>query len=266
MNYNKSLKAWSWINAVVFFMILIVNYMGAAGVFNGMSQKIVSDKYKTLITPAGFTFSIWGLIYLSMGIIILRIFLKIRDEDYRVFIKTASPFFLIHGLFNMGWIVSFSYEKIGLSVFMIIGLLFCLIQICKKTTLILKHGAWPIEFLAFGLYTGWVTIATVVNISAWLVKINWSRWGLEPFLWSSIVLVAALGLVTHRAMKLKNFSYTLAVAWAYFGIFKAHSFSGDFEGAYPQIQIVLGLGTFYLIGLSLYLFKNNLAFFKRKGN
>ncbi|MFM1581668.1 tryptophan-rich sensory protein [Helcococcus bovis] len=106
-----STKVKSWINLIVFAITLIINYLTASGFINGMSQKVVSNKYNTLITPAGFAFSIWGLIYLLIGISLVYMLLNNKETRVKSLINILTPIFLFNCLFNILWNISFLYEK-----------------------------------------------------------------------------------------------------------------------------------------------------------
>ena len=98
-----STKAKSWINLLVFLITLIVNYLTASGIINGMSQKVVSNKFNTLITPAGFTFSIWGLIYFLIGISLIYMLVKDKETKVKNLIDILTPIFLLNLLLNILW-------------------------------------------------------------------------------------------------------------------------------------------------------------------
>ena len=127
-----STKAKSWINLIVFLITLIVNYLTASGFVNGMSQKVVSNKYNTLITPAGFAFSIWGIIYSLIGISLIYMLVKGKETKVKNLIGLLTPIILINFVFNILWNISFSYEKLGISAIFIFLLLINLILINKN--------------------------------------------------------------------------------------------------------------------------------------
>ena len=123
---NMKTKTKTWINLIVFLVMIAFNTLGAFGFINGMSQKEVSDKFHTLITPAPLTFSIWGVIYTLLLITLIVMIVKEKEETYKKLIDIFTPLFLLSSLFNILWIVSFSYEKIGISTIFIFALLISL--------------------------------------------------------------------------------------------------------------------------------------------
>ena len=120
-------------NIVMFVGTLIVNYLTTAGI--GILKPIgnISDEYNTLLTPPGWAFSIWGLIY--AGLFLFCICQFITQFNLDKYIKSISILFILSCLFNITWIVAFSLGtpvSITISVLLIFGLLICLLLIEKR--------------------------------------------------------------------------------------------------------------------------------------
>ncbi|WP_409482561.1 hypothetical protein P5008_04180 [Helcococcus ovis] len=252
-----STKVKSWINLIVFAITLIINYLTASGFINGMSQKVVSNKYNTLITPAGFTFSIWGLIYLLIGISLVYMLLNNKETRVKSLINILTPIFLFNCLFNILWNISFLYEKIGLSTIFIFLMLVNLILINKKLYNNKKEIKYKLTSLAFGIYAGWLTIASFVNMLAFLVSINWDGFGISQTIWAPIILLVTIIISILVNMKLNNSVYLLPIAWAIFGIIMKINKS-DNQMIYRTYIIPLGIiGIIILVLLSIIKFKKN---------
>src|SRR5690554_5086089 len=103
----KKTTIFTVVNLVIYFLTLGVNYLGSSGFFNGNTQEDVSDQYLTLISPAPFTFSIWGVIYTLLLITLVYLFVKRKDPNVSKLILLISPLFIASSLFNMGWMVTF---------------------------------------------------------------------------------------------------------------------------------------------------------------
>ncbi len=214
---NTRMKA--VISGILLVLTLFINYLGARGIINGLSQKAVSDMYPTLITPAAFAFSIWGVIYTLIIASSIVMIIKAEGNTYyaQAIHKTAPYFWFTCGL-NIIWIVSFSYNLIGLSS-LFIFLLFLALVIIVQQLGSLQTGKYWLLPSAFGLYSGWLFIATVVNITAWLVKLQWNGFGLSKELWAVIMLVVAVVLTVLFVLKIKNALFPLPIAWAFWGIY-----------------------------------------------
>jgi translocator protein len=249
----------AWINGVFLVITLIINSMGAFGLINGLSQKEISDRYITLITPAPSTFSIWSVIYLLLLLSMIVMIMKKDDLYYQRAIDDISNLFRISCILNVVWIIAFSYVQIELSVLFIFAFLITLALIGKKLLAIQKgkHFLLP---LCFGIYTGWLLIATVVNIAAALVKIKWDGFGIASDTWAIIILVIALGLTFVVLMSNRNAAFPLPIAWAYFGIYQFLTAPEGFKGEYGLLQIVAIIGAFVLLGMAvIQLLRNHFA-------
>ncbi|MBI4856689.1 MAG: tryptophan-rich sensory protein [Acetobacterium woodii] len=246
-NLNQLTKA--WINLVLLVMTLVINGLGAFGFFNGLSQKAVSDMYATLITPAPFTFSIWSVIYTLLFAALIVMIIKHQDAYYASVIDQISRLFWLSCGLNMIWIVCFSYTQIGLATIFIFAFAIILALIIKQLGTIQTKNSWLLP-AAFGMYAGWLLIATVVNTAAWLVKIEWSGFGISPEIWSVIVLAVAVGLTVIVVLNTKNAIVPIPVAWGYFGIYQSLMSPTGFQGQYRLLPVIVILGIILLIGLA----------------
>ena len=170
-------KTKAWINFGLLLLTLGVNFLGGTGRINNSSQAEVSNRYQTLITPAGFTFSIWSVIYGLLIISMIVMIVKHEDSYYKAVIERITPLLWLSYISNMIWIVLFSYIQIGWSTIFIFAYLFSLTMILKKVKELSQDRQWLLP-LTFGLNTGWLFIASVVNVSAFLVQIEWGGFGI----------------------------------------------------------------------------------------
>lgn len=184
----------AWINGMLLVVTLIINTLGAIGLINGLSQKQISDMYLTLITPSPATFSIWSVIYSLLIISIIVMIIKKNDPYFQSAVDQISTLFWISCAFNIAWIVSFSYVLVELSVLFIFGFVITLSLLCQRLMKIHEKNRWLLP-LSFGIYTGWLFIATVVNIAAALVKLKWNGFGIADHVWAIIILIIAVLLV-----------------------------------------------------------------------
>ena len=243
---NKTTKA--LLNNLFLLITLAVNTLGAFGYINGLSQKAISDMYVTLITPGPSTFSIWGVIYSLLIISFIVVLIKKNDAYYQQVIDKVSVLFWISCLLNIAWIVSFSYVLLELSLVFILLLVITLSIISRQLLQIQERNI--LLPLTFGLYTGWLFIATVVNAAAVLVKLNWDGFGFGVELLSIITLIISIILIIVVNTQLKNAVFPLPVAWAFFGIREFLASINGFNGTYPLLQSAALLGMAVLIGIS----------------
>ncbi len=246
-----------WINGIILVITLAINTLGAIGLINGFSQKQVSDMYPTLITPAPFTFSIWSVIYSLLLVSVIVMIAKKDDPYYQNAIDRISVLFWISCILNILWIVAFSFVLIELSAVFILAFVIVLALLCQKLLQIQTGKRWLLP-LTFGLYTGWLIIATVVNIAATLIKQGWNGFGLSPTVWSVIILIVAIVLVLLILLKIRNAAFPLPIAWAYLGIYKAINAQKTAES--NLLLAVLLVGIIVLVALSvIQLIRNHLS-------
>ncbi|MDD2428857.1 MAG: tryptophan-rich sensory protein [Eubacteriales bacterium] len=227
-------KTKAWLNLVLFLVTLAVNTLGALGFINGMSQKEISDTYPTLITPSASTFSIWGVIYVLLLIALVYMVVKHQEARTANLIDAISLPFWVSSAANILWITTFSYDWIGISTLLILLLVISLAVLNSRLKAPEGIGQ-RVNSLAFGLYNGWLIIATVVNVSAFLVQQQWNGFGLGADAWAVVILIVALILSSLILIKLRNAALTLPLAWAYYGIWQEHQAAGKFAGLYPAV-------------------------------
>lgn len=256
-------KNQAWINLIFLLVTLLINGLGAMGLIGGNSQKDISDMYITLITPGPSTFSIWSLIYLLLITLVILMIVKSNDAYYKNLIDKISNLYRISCLLNIAWIVLFSFILVELSSIFILAFLVLLTVICRKLLEINdnRHFLAP---LSFGMYTGWLFIASVVNISASLVKLEWGGFGIEAYIWASLTLVISVILVHLVNLKLKNAIFPLPIAWAFYGIYGFLKSPDGFSGKYPILQVVALIGIVFLIGSALLTYYKNEYFIIEK--
>jgi len=221
---NKSrLLLLSLLNLVGFLGTITVNVLANALPINNKTTGELSDQYPNLFVPAGLTFSIWGVIYLLLAIfVIYSLVVALRKETVESsFIKHIGVLFFISCLANISWIFAWHYEVVPLSLVIMLILLGTLLAIYLRLR-IGKSGSTTIEkylvHLPFSIYLGWITIATIANVTALLVDINWNTFGLgEPF-WAVAVIVVGIAIALTILFTRKDIFYCLVVDWALLGI------------------------------------------------
>ncbi|WP_434037057.1 tryptophan-rich sensory protein [Formosa sp. 4Alg 33] len=214
-------------NGFSFVCMVILNYVSNTGLLNNTTIGEVSKQYNTLFTPAGYAFSIWGLIYvLVLGFVIYQgrsLFVKVRDDD---FVLKTGWWFVVSCVANCLWILAWIYGYTLLSSVFIFLLLFALIQIELKNSMQLHDE--PISVIAFlwwpfVFYSGWITVASIANVSAVLVKYNWDGFGLSPTFWTLLLIgiATAINLIVTWKRNMREFA--LVGAWALVAIYVANN-------------------------------------------
>ena len=221
---NKSrLPFLSILNVLGFLGVVIVNALAVTLPLNNKTTGELSDQYPNLFVPAGLTFSIWGVIYILLAIfVIYGLVVAIRkDNEKTSFIENIGILFFISCLANIGWIFAWHYEILALSLVLMLILLGSLITIYLRLRIGKSDSTRTEKYvvhLPFSIYLGWITIATIANVTALLVDINWNTFGLsEPF-WAIAVIIVGIAITLSVLFTRKDIFYCLVVDWALLGI------------------------------------------------
>lgn len=198
------------LSAILFAVMIYVNYLANSLPINGMTTGAVSNAYPNLFAPAGLTFSIWGVIYLLLGIVSVMFFFDGNKE----ILQKVSWFFIISSALNAMWIFAWHHQKFGLSVIIMLLLLTSLIIINQR----LGNNQTSVFKAAFGIYLGWICIATIANITVWLVSLNWSAFGMSQEIWTIILISVGLIITIVAVFRFNNPFIAASVIWAFIGI------------------------------------------------
>lgn len=198
------------INVLMFGLMIMMNYLANSLPINGKTTGELSDQYPNLFVPAGITFSIWGVIYL---LLLVFIFIQFRESNKSV-VQSIGWAFALSSLLNGAWIVAWHFEKLPLSLAIMLGMLILLVYIGINISGI--SAGWVKA--AFGVYLGWICIATIANITALLVNSGWNGWGFSDQFWTITMIIAGLLITAFAVIRLQNPFIGLAVIWAFSGI------------------------------------------------
>jgi hypothetical protein len=201
-------------------LTLTMNYLANALPLNGQTSAMVSAKFPTYFTPAGFAFSIWGVIYL--GLIAFTVYQALPAQIDNPRLVKIRKWVMLNGLCNSVWLPLFHYEYIPASVVVMLGLLYTLVQINVILNQESSHKnseKWFIE-VPFSIYWGWICVATVANVSILLTTTTWFGFGVSAPMWSVVMIVVAAVIGSWAYLKIPNLAYILVFVWAFFAIFK----------------------------------------------
>ena len=243
------------LNTAFYILMIVINALANILPINGIKTGEVSDLYDTLITPAPYTFLIWIVIYAALGaFIVYQYFIKNRSPSENAVIQ-ISPFFCISSAANALWIIAWHYNMLIISVALMIILFICVINIM----LILKNYSFTLKEnilikFPFSLYTGWITVALIVNIAAMLVSLNFGGLGISYTVWAVIVLLTGLAVTSAVILKSGDLIYGIAVIWAYTGILVKQIYSDGLNGEYTAVIVTAIICIAALLGLCFYKF------------
>lgn len=205
-------------NGIALVSTIFINYLSNTGAFNGKTIADLSHNYDNFFTPAGYAFSIWGLIYLGLlGFVIYTgrgLFKKVND-DWPVL--EVGWWFVVTCITNSLWVIAWLYEYTGLSVLIMIVMLIALVKIILNTRMeldVLPLKKYVFDFWPFCFYSGWISVALIADVAAYLTKIEWSGWGISPVTWTIIMMVIA-GVINVLIIWKRNMrEFALVGVWA----------------------------------------------------
>jgi len=208
-----------WANIASFIATLIVNGLSNTSLIGGKTTAEVSNSHPTLITPAGYVFAIWGIIYALLGVYL--VYQALPSQKNKLFQKQISVLFILTSIFNIVWLFFWQNELLPISVAVIFAFLASLIAIYLR----LNIGRAKVSLkeklcvhVPFSVYLGWVTIATIANISVTLAAEGWDGFGLSMQTWAIIVLAVALLIDLVVIVTRRDIAFSLVFIWALVGI------------------------------------------------
>jgi hypothetical protein len=227
-----------FLNLFFFAVMIVMNYLANALPLNNKTTGELSDAIPNLFTPAGITFTIWGIIY-----ILLLIYCIIQfSVTNQAISENIGWIFGISCLLNALWIICWHYGKLPLSLIVMLGMLISLVFI----NIHIRDLPFGIIKASFGIYFGWICIATIANVTALLVHYSWQWFGLSEETWT-IVMISAGALIAAAALvSLKNPFIGFSVIWAFAGIILKRHYD------YRSIVIAAGIGIAILVIITIY--------------
>ena len=242
-------------NGIAFLTAIVINYLSNIGIFNGNTIADVSAEYKNVFTPAEYAFSIWGLIYFGLLVFVIyqgRSLFRKTENDKAV--VQVGWWFVVSCIANSIWVITWVHAFIGLSVLIMLVLLFSLIQIILRTNMEKEDASlktiafvwWP-----FSLYSGWITIALFANIAAWLTKINRNALGISEISWAIILICIAGAINLFMTWNRNMREFALVGVWAFVAVAVKNS-----NEVSVIVQTAIAMATILFISSGIHVFKN----------
>jgi hypothetical protein len=213
-------RIWRWLAALAVLGNIGLNYYSNAFPFNGQTMGMVSAKYPTLLTPAGYAFSIWGLIFLALTVYVVWQLLP-AQRDNLLPDAVAQPL-TTASVATALLVVLFAYERILMSwlvMFVILGSL--IMAYGRARRLVLADAAPRWVSLPFALYLGWISVAATINSIIGLQRLGWQPALNLSMLLGLVLLVVVVGLGLLISREFEEVAFPLVVAWALVAIWVA---------------------------------------------
>jgi hypothetical protein len=236
-------------NALSVLLALTVNILASALPLNGQNTGAISDRFQVYFVPAGYVFAIWGIIYIGWIVFAVYQFLPAQKESLRL--QKLGYLFALSGVFNAAWLFCWHYNQFGLSVLVMLVLLGLLIAsylrlgVGRTPNSTVEH--WCVE-VPFSVYLGWISVATIANISDWLFSINWSGWGITAQPWAVIMIAVASLLGLLMTLTRLDDAYVFVLVWSFIGIaVKQAGFPLVANSAWAAAALAFGLAIYGMV-------------------
>jgi translocator protein len=198
---------------------LVVNALANILPFNGLNTGQISDRFHVYFVPAGYVFSIWGVIY--VGLIAYAVFQALPSQRENPRLRRTGYPVVVSGLANMVWLFLWHYEQFPLTLVVMAGLLAALITVYWNLGIDRKEVTTAETWAArvpFSIYLGWITVATIANVTDVLYYVGWDGFGINTRNWALVLLAAVLVIAGLMSLTRRDIAYNLVIVWALVGI------------------------------------------------
>jgi benzodiazapine receptor len=212
------------VSVVAALMTITLNGLANALPLNGQTTGEISDRFQVYFVPAGYVFSIWGLIYL--GLVAFAVYQALPGQRSNPRMRRIGYLFAMSCVANIAWLFFWHYELFPLTLVAMITLLLLLVTIYLRLDIgraqVPLTERWLVS-IPFSIYLGWITVATISNVTTLLDYVNWNGWGISPEVWTAIVLITGAGIASAVSLTRGDIAYMLVIVWAFVGIAVKHA-------------------------------------------
>jgi hypothetical protein len=193
-------------------------------VVNGLPLNVqntgeISDRFDVYFVPAGYVFSIWGVIYVAL--IGYAIYQALPAQRTNSRLRSIGYLFVLSNIANTAWIFLWHYGYFAATLAVMIVLLLTMIAIYQRLNRDdwqpSKAEKWLVK-IPFSIYLGWITVATIANATSLLDYVGWNGFGIAPEVWAVIMLVVATVVGLLFSLRQHDVAYALVLIWAIVGI------------------------------------------------
>jgi hypothetical protein len=254
----------AFLNLIAFAATLAVNALSTLLPINGKDPGEISDQYPNLFVPSGLTFSVWGVIYILLGLFVIYGLVSAfsKSSGQESFIGRIGILFFLSSLFNIGWIFFWHYELVWASLLMMAALFITLLSIYLRLGTgrsQARAAEKGMVHIAFSVYLGWITIATIANVTAFLVDIGWDRFGLSEQFWAVLVIAVGIVITLGVLFSRNDIYYALVADWAILGILLQRLADTSVQDGAVVITTIIGLALITL-GIIIQLFRKKILY------
>ena len=224
---------------LITLITIVINILANALPINGLNTGQISDTFKVYFVPAGYVFSIWGIIYI--GLITYAVYQALPAQRANPRLQATGWWIVLGGLANCAWIFLWQYEQfvwtVGAMLILLASLIMVYLRLGIGQTKVSTGETWAVR-IPFSIYLGWITVATVADISDVLWFVKWNQFGISAAAWMVVILSAVLIIAGLMNFLRRDVAYALVILWALAGI----------AARFPQAGIVT-IATWVTFGL-----------------
>lgn len=233
-------------NLLSVILALTINVLASALPLNGQNTGEISDRFQVYFVPAGYVFAIWGIIYIGWIAFTIFQFRLSQKESPRL--RRLGYMFALSGVANAAWLFTWHYNFFGLGVLVMLSLLGLLIASYLRLDVNRSSASgaewWSVDLL-FSIYLGWITVATVANVTDWLYLVGWNGYGIAAPTWAAIMIAVASVLGLLMALTRRDAGYLFVLVWSFVGIALK-------QVAAPNVVITAWIGAGFMLVLAVY--------------
>ena len=224
---------------------LVINILADALPINGLGTGQISDRFQVYFVPAGYVFAIWGLIYI--GLIAYAVFQALPAQKTNPRLQASGWWIALGGLANMAWIFLWHYEQfvgtLGAMLILLATLIAVYVQLGIGRSKVSTAETWCVR-LPFSIYLGWISVATIANVSDVLDYVKWNQWGFSDGTWMIGILAVVVLLAGWMSFTRRDAAYIAVILWALAGIGVKFPHNGIVTTAIwiAFVLVVAGLG------------------------
>lgn len=212
-----------WLAAAALLATLAVNALAVYLPLGGRTTGAISDMYPVLVTPAGFAFSVWSVIYAGL-VAFVAYGASSRGRGERRVERLWVPF-IATCVFNVAWLFAWHFLYVGLSLAFMVALFAGLVVAYRRIGP--AFGADDAAFTAFvrtpfGLYLGWIAVATIVNARVVAYELGWQGGGATEVAATVLAILGVAAVSLWLLARRRDLAFAAVAAWALMGIYAAN--------------------------------------------
>jgi len=239
-------------NSIAVIATIIINALAVILPLNGKTTQELSDALPNLFVPAGITFSIWSIIYTFLIIFMLYQILNLikKDQSDMAYIEKIGGWFILASLANISWILLWHYEYVTISLAAMLLLFISLLIIYQRLNIGTSKALLKEKIAVhttISLYLGWITVATIANVTAVLVKLDVGELVLGQTTWTILVIAVATLITILIILRKKDVIYSLVIIWALLGIIIKRLADDPIYGVQTNIAIAATIAVIIII-------------------